>query len=185
MELQNAITVIQTQNNDILYERIIDYLNSSKETDKAHTVGGYQPDIRNVSVKQIRACDTSKTEKILTKLIDHEISKYFYLHKAKFSHLALQRITDIQALKYEVGGKYEIHTDSLFQFKRELTCIVNLNDDYEGGEFDFYHPNGKEVIKTVETKKGQMIFFPSNHMFPHAVKPITKGTRYSIVVWLA
>ena len=35
-----------------------------------------------------------------------------------------------------------------------------------------------------KTVKGSAIVFPSNFMFPHAVKKVEKGTRYSIVTWL-
>jgi predicted 2-oxoglutarate/Fe(II)-dependent dioxygenase YbiX len=52
-----------------------------------------------------------------------------------------------------------------------------LNDDYEGGEIivadNEYHP-------TV----GSALIFPSNFMFPHEVKPVTKGERWSVISWL-
>jgi len=33
-------------------------------------------------------------------------------------------------------------------------------------------------------KIGEMIIFPSNFLFPHEIKPIKKGTRYSFVSWV-
>mgnify|MGYP003641320843 FL=1 len=50
-----------------------------------------------------------------------------------------------------------------------------LNDDYEGGEFETWSSGKKKF------KKGSMIFFPSWVL--HKVNPVTKGTRYSLVVW--
>jgi len=36
----------------------------------------------------------------------------------------------------------------------------------------------------LKPKKGSVIIFPSNFMFPHYVKKVTKGERYSIITWL-
>mgnify|MGYP001213588018 CR=1 FL=1 len=32
-------------------------------------------------------------------------------------------------------------------------------------------------------KKGDVVIFPSNFMYPHRVEKVTKGTRYSFVTW--
>jgi predicted 2-oxoglutarate/Fe(II)-dependent dioxygenase YbiX len=59
----------------------------------------------------------------------------------------------------------------------QVSVLLFLNDDYEGGEFivadNEYHP-------TV----GSALIFPSNFMFPHEVKPVTKGERWSVITWL-
>lgn len=81
-------------------------------------------------------------------------------------------------LKYEKGGYYHSHTDSGV-INRSLSVIITLNDDYEGGELCFF--NGEYVISP---KKNRMIAFPSSFMFPHEVKEVTAGTRYSIACWL-
>ena len=33
-------------------------------------------------------------------------------------------------------------------------------------------------------KAGSAIVFPSNFCFPHAVLPVTKGERHSIITWI-
>ena len=39
--------------------------------------------------------------------------------------------------------------------------------------------------KEYEKKKlGQHIIFPSNFMFPHEVKKVTNGERWSVVTWV-
>jgi len=183
METKDAVTVINAPPNDLLYNRIIDYINYHG-VKPAKVAAGLKKDVRNVDAMNFIDNDFVSA-KILTKLIDFEMSKYYINYVSKFPHCNVEKIKEIQGLKYEVGGKYEIHTDSFQKYHRELTCILNLNDAYEGGDFVFYSPNGKEIIKEVKTQKGQMIFFPSNHLFPHAVTPITKGVRYSLVIWLA
>ena len=59
----------------------------------------------------------------------------------------------------------------------QVTALVYLNDDYEGGEFIV-------AEKTFKPRKGSSIVFPSNFMFPHEAKVVTKGTRWSIIAWL-
>ena len=35
----------------------------------------------------------------------------------------------------------------------------------------------------METKPGHVVIWPSNFMYPHAVEPVKKGIRYSVVSW--
>ena len=57
-----------------------------------------------------------------------------------------------------------------------LSIVGLLNDNYEGGEFMI---RGKEV----KLIRGDILIFPSNFIYPHEVKDITKGIRYSFVSW--
>ena len=59
---------------------------------------------------------------------------------------------------------------------RKLSMSIILNDDYEGGEFEFYGHK-----KSIKPTKGTVIVFPSYMV--HRVKPVTKGIRYSVVAW--
>jgi predicted 2-oxoglutarate/Fe(II)-dependent dioxygenase YbiX len=93
------------------------------------------------------------------------------------------KINQIDLLKYSVGGKYEVHTDHFSSTVRNVSIIINLNDDYEGGDLVFTNQQKVEV-KKIKLEKGSIVFFPSNFMYPHSIKPITKGVRYSIVSWL-
>ena len=70
---------------------------------------------------------------------------------------------------------------------RKLSTTINLNveGEYEGGnlKFDFGpHSAGKRYHECVEIRpQGSMIVFPSYTY--HQVTPVTKGTRYSLVLW--
>jgi predicted 2-oxoglutarate/Fe(II)-dependent dioxygenase YbiX len=57
-----------------------------------------------------------------------------------------------------------------------LSVVGLLNDNYGGGEFMI---RGKEV----KLIRGDILIFPSNFIYPHEVKDITKGIRYSFVSW--
>ena len=37
--------------------------------------------------------------------------------------------------------------------------------------------------KKIRLKTGDILLFPSNFMYPHEVKEVTKGVRYSFVRW--
>ena len=91
-------------------------------------------------------------------------------------------IKDIQVLKYEKNGKYNFHVDHGAIFPRTFSCIYFLNNDYKGGELCFKFP-GQEKQLTIEKKSNRMIVWPSNFLYPHSVKPVTKGIRYSVVSW--
>jgi predicted 2-oxoglutarate/Fe(II)-dependent dioxygenase YbiX len=97
--------------------------------------------------------------------------------------MASNKINQIDLLKYEPGGKYDVHTDHFSDTFRHLSVIINLNDDYEGGDLVFTDQK-ENVIKTLKLDAGTIAFFPSNFLYPHGIQPITKGTRYSIVSWL-
>ena len=89
----------------------------------------------------------------------------------------------MQLLKYEEGGKYFTHVDSSASTYRHVSIIMNLNEDYEGGDLVFSNQFNSEM-KRVKLKTGSVVMFPSNFMYPHKIEPIKKGKRYSIVTWL-
>ena len=70
---------------------------------------------------------------------------------------------------------------------RKLSITINLNEpgEYEGGnlKFDFGpHAAGKRFHECTEIRpQGSLIVFPS-YVY-HQVTPVTRGTRYSLVLW--
>ena len=91
-------------------------------------------------------------------------------------------VTDMQILKYKVGGFYKQHIDSGRFSPRTLSFIYLVNEDYEGGELVIELPKIKETIP-IEVKKDRLIIWPSNFMYPHKVNPVIKGIKYSVVAW--
>ena len=123
------------------------------------------------------------SDKVYFRHINNIMNYCYVFYKAKFPLLKTEYLNQIDLLKYEVGGKYEKHVDHFFNSYRTLSFILNLNEEYEGGDFVFYDQKGNE-IKKIKCKTGTVIFFPSNFLYPHCVEPITKGIRYSIVGWI-
>ena len=105
-----------------------------------------------------------------------------------------------QFTKYKLNQFYDWHCDSWvepysmdnnninYRGKiRKLSMSVCLSDekDYKGGELEFQTRNLDDPNHTVECKeikqKGSIVVFPS--FVWHRVKPVTEGTRYSLVLW--
>ena len=57
-----------------------------------------------------------------------------------------------------------------------LTIIILLNDEFTGGDTFILN-------EEVPLKKGDCVIFPSNFMYPHEIKPVIDGTRYSLTTW--
>jgi predicted 2-oxoglutarate/Fe(II)-dependent dioxygenase YbiX len=96
----------------------------------------------------------------------------------------LQEVSIPRFNRYQIGTNMKFHYDhihTLFDGEKKgvpiLSILGLLNDDFEGG--DFLMLNGKKV----QLEAGDIILFPSNFLYPHAVTTITKGTRYSFVSW--
>jgi|TARA_Y100000114_G_scaffold122794_1_gene118195 PKHD-type hydroxylase len=110
----------------------------------------------------------------------------------------------IQFTKYKINQYYDWHCDSWKHpynkprnnlqhgkiRKISMTCQLTDGSEYKGGELEFdfrnYDPHMRdESIHKVQCKeilpKGSIIVFPS-HVW-HRVKPVTAGTRYSLVMW--
>jgi len=100
---------------------------------------------------------------------------------------SLKNIESPQLLYYPIGGKYDAHNDSedfvngkLKQVcDRDVTILVYLNDDYEGGELEF-----KNFGVSLKPKARTLIAFPSYIEYTHQVHPVTSGERYTIVSWI-
>jgi len=173
MELKNIV-----QNNFI--EKIIPLIDH-KSNKKLKIGGGVDINIRNVNGYHLNF--ETPTNLFYWNYIKQEIEKHYILYKAKFPKMMSNKINQIDLLKYDIGGKYEVHTDHFTNSPRHLSIIINLNDNYEGGDLIFTDQKENE-IKRLKLGKGSVVFFPSNFMYPHMIEPITKGTRYSIVAWL-
>ncbi|MEK9895435.1 MAG: 2OG-Fe(II) oxygenase [Burkholderiaceae bacterium] len=96
-----------------------------------------------------------------------------------------------QFSKYEEGGHYDWHIDTGVEgteenLYRKLSISVNLNEDYEGGEFEIERwcpPNSsnRSILVKEMANAGSVVVFPS--FLHHRVKPVKKGIRHSLVGW--
>ena len=91
---------------------------------------------------------------------------------------------EVRFNRYNTDTQMALHCDhihDMFDGNRKgvpiLSIVGCLNNDYEGGELVFWTDN------VVELKAGEIMIFPSNFLYPHEVRMVTKGTRYSFVSW--
>lgn len=153
-----------------------------KKANKNLTIqSGLNTDVRKVKGYQLNF--NTPTNIFYWNFIKKEIERLYVFYKSKFPKMMSSKVNQIDLLKYSLGGKYEVHTDHYTTAARALSVIINLNNDYEGGDLIFTDQKDKE-IKRFKLDKGSVVFFPSNFMYPHSIQPIKKGTRYSIVAWL-
>jgi PKHD-type hydroxylase len=104
-----------------------------------------------------------------------------------------------QFTKYGPGQHYGAHCDSWESAyanadnkdtfgkirKLSVTCSLSSPEEYEGGELEFQFRNQDDPTpkkKCIEIlPRGSICVFPS--FVWHEVRPVTKGVRYSLVIW--
>ena len=110
-------------------------------------------------------------------------SRVFELLKKPLQKLNVKSFpeNDCVIIKYEKGSYFKKHIDGNSKSERTLTIMIQLSDahEYDGGELVTYS-NDKPTICSKEL--GNVILIDSTK--PHEVLEITKGTRYSLVIWL-
>jgi PKHD-type hydroxylase len=80
-------------------------------------------------------------------------------------------------------GFYDWHTDFAgIRPQRKLSVSIQLSrpEDYDGGDLELLY--GTQPQKLDKTR-GTFIVFPSFML--HRVTPVTRGTRWSLVAWIA
>ena len=165
-----------------LCDKIIYYCNNVKELKKseyANHKGNVDNSDERVKMDDGTFRDGEQYYNEIKDCFMSALSKYCERH----IDVSCQRHTDFRLNKYSEGGFMSRHIDNIHHSHGQtygypqLTALLMLNDDYEGGNFLI-------AENEYQTAKGSAIVFPSNFMFPHAVKKVEKGTRYSIVTWL-
>ena len=118
------------------------------------------------------------------KIVEDAIKEAMIKYSKHIKFLGRLHLHEINLLKYEKGNFYIKHVDQSSSLNRTLSIIINLNEEYEGGDVLFFNPVTGMIYSKADLKAGDIILFPSNFLYPHQVTPITKGVRYSIVSWL-
>lgn len=166
---------VKTFKNFLSDEECDDVLNFMSEKELEFAYYGSENDrqfnkeIRNSFITKIKL---DGLQKKVAGLIDKEL---------KFKGYNLENFEFFQFTKYEKDGHYSWHIDSN-PINEHILCtiVVQLNNDYLGGELMYKDLDNYEV--EFKRGKGNIFMFPSN--IEHCVKPITKGIRYSLVSWV-
>jgi hypothetical protein len=141
-------------------------------------------------------CKFINVENIANKEIKDKYDKIIFEHINKFVQILnvdynISSTGDSGYCLRKIYGPTRFHKDGIsvnlienryvpFKKIRNMSVIIALNDNYEGGEFNFINQNFK-----IKLKKGQLIAFPPYWTHIHGVEDLKNNTyRYTINTWL-
>jgi|TARA_R110000744_G_scaffold55365_1_gene117105 predicted 2-oxoglutarate/Fe(II)-dependent dioxygenase YbiX len=137
----------------------------------------YDPDMRNCSVAHVDAEED--------KIFYNAVAKVYEIYSNNFMNLTSSQnlgesVTDTgyEILRYKKNEFYKCHTDDSKSDPRRLALSFILNEDFCGGEFQFFSSH------KVAPKIGEALVFPANFTYPHEVLEITQGTRHAMITWI-
>ena len=203
MNLSNYYWYFQSALTPKFCDDVIKYGLSNK--DQLAITGGYDDKkLTKEDIKNIKRKRNSNVIFFNDRWIYKEIQPY--IHKAnKLANWNFQwdHSESCQFTKYKKNQYYDWHCDSWEESynkpgtpdhgkirKLSVTCQLTDGSEYKGGELEFdfrdYNPNMREENRHLKKAKeilpkGSIIVFPS--FVWHRVKPVTEGTRYSLVLW--
>lgn len=103
-------------------------------------------------------------------------SKFDFILDRLNKSFEISSLLDGRIIRYNIGNYFAPHKDQYGKFSnRYKTLIIQLSDDYDGGELEI---DGIIADKTI----GNTILFDSNKS--HSISKISNGVRYSLVFWL-
>ena len=168
--------------------KFIEYLNLCDFTE-AKTIGESQDlnvpsekTYRNAEIYPFTQDNKSLSNVHWNNLLCAHFMKAYQEYCTFYKHFDVKQIIDVSALRYKKGCYYKVHTDHHCDIPRTLSLIYLCNNDYKGGELVFHDPVDSST-HPIEVRPNRVIIWPSNSLFPHEVKEVTKGIRYSVVSW--
>ena len=183
---------------------VIAYANSQEEV-MARTGGYGDKKLDKDQVKNMQRKRKSDLVWLNDTWIYKELHPYVHEANARAGwNFDWERSESCQFTKYKHNQYYDWHCDSWDKpydrpdnlnehgkiRKLSMTCQLTDGSEYTGGELEFdfrdYDPHMRDEAKHLRRAKeilpkGSIIVFPS--FVWHRVKPVTAGTRYSLVVW--
>ena len=182
---------------------VIAYANSQEEV-MARTGGYGNKKLKKEEIKDLKIKRNSDLVWLNDTWIYKELHPYVHMaNKNAGWNFDWERSESCQFTKYKHNQYYDWHSDSWNKpydrpnnpehgkiRKLSMTCQLTDSSEYKGGELEFdfrnYDPHMREEAKHLRQAKeilpkGSIIVFPS--FVWHRVKPVTKGTRYSLVMW--
>lgn len=188
---------------DVLSKEGIDFLINHAKSTPSENIGTFDMESMNrkktsgiggenskidLSVRNVKYSNISdilgEVKDLYQDIVDNIINP-FYGFKVNDSEIP-------QLLTYGPGGHYKAHYDAVSLWKnpddsviwkksvdRDLSTVIFLNDDFQGGEFVF-----PDLRVRIRPEPGLLIAFPSSQFYLHQVDPVISGTRYAMVNWM-
>ena len=138
--------------------------------------GGNDPEKRITTISWIPFKDMPEMYRDIEKTMLQANNNHFGFEGMQLTELG-------QFTHYLTGGFYEWHMDNDVAGKHQppvrkisMTLLLSDPSTFEGGELEIMSKG-----KAAKLKQGQAIFFAS--WLQHRVTPVTRGERYSLVMW--
>lgn len=124
---------------------------------------------------------------------EYQIIDGVYKHISDIISIPVENI-ELEVNRYSIGQYFKAHYDYLPSEwivdtggQRLYSCVVYLNDDFEGGETHF--SNQGETVKPI---KGNIIIWKNclyettqiDLLSLHESLPVTKGEKWALIVWI-
>ncbi len=199
MNLQNYYWYYKKAVPDHICDKIVKYGLQIKE--QMAVTGGYGRNLNRDQIKDLKKKRDSNIVWLSENWIYKEIHPF--IRQANINagwNFLWDWSESCQFTKYDEGQYYDWHCDRWeipynqpntpsHGKVRKLSVTLSLSNetDYKGGEleFDFRNmdPDKKRNTKICKDilPKGSLVVFPS--FVWHRVKPVKKGSRYSLVIW--
>ena len=161
------------------YNHTSDDYHDNKEAHEGDSVEPWVILRQNYS-KNIDKMNKNIIEKLYTK-----IQEYFddIIEEVATKPTVWRGYSPLKFIKYDKGATMKKHWDNVSDLMNNkgipiLSIIGVFNDNYEGGDLNLCGD------KKIDTKKGDLVIFPSSFLYPHEICKVTKGSRYSYVSWV-
>jgi hypothetical protein len=109
-----------------------------------------------------------------THFIDYQNTIKTHIHKTYKVNVDISDIW-INKVTPETNKDDKLHFDSC-----NFTVVSYINDNFEGGEFEF-QKNKMPPAEKIKPKRNLSLI--TNDKLPHKVSPVTSGERYSLIVF--
>lgn len=107
------------------------------------------------------------------------VAESYIRHYSKQNNLTINKITDMVVNKYYPGKHMGDHSDSHKDINSPLiTVMINLNNDYEGGELAF-----KKQNLTLKPEPGSILIYPSIEPYSHTPGLILQGSKICCTIF--
>lgn len=139
----------------------------------------YSPADDSLESKHSKELDVlyNKQLSVLDQYIAQALTKYY---EATGLKNLVTNYSNVRLNKYKTGTVMSEHYDLIRRNQGDgipvLTFLGLLNDNFKGGQFVLRN-------KDMDFKQGDIMIFPSTFIYPHYVKEVIEGTRYSFVTW--
>lgn len=176
-EFENSLLPAQTIGSDSPQKTIRD--SHICWVPEAHWIGGFIMNYVNIANRENFMYNLHHIDQHTMQYTNYNTGQYYNWHADEDISSSYRR--QATAANQSPGNELlrdfaNIETETV----RKLSFSLLLNDNYEGGQFQFLNENGQ--LYEVPNKAGTLVIFDSRTR--HRVRPVKTGVRKSIVGWV-